>query len=135
MTKSASRFGPAFTPVLDAVDIGRKANLQGVPVMIYGEDVTHVVTEQGIAYLYMAQNAEERTKLLGSVAQGTPIGSLVTPDEIRRFRAWGKVALPEDLGISPDKANRTMLAAQSLEEIAEISGGLYHVPERFQKKK
>ena len=44
-------------------------------------------------------------------------------------------ALPEDLGISPDKANRTMLAAQSLEEIAEISGGLYHVPERFQKKK
>lgn len=134
MTKSASKFGPAFTPVLDAVDIGRKAGLQGVPVMIYGEDVTHVVTEQGIAYLYMAQNAEERTKLLGSVAQGTPIGSLVTPDEIKRFRAWGKVALPEDLGISRDKANRDMLAAQSLEEIAEISGGLYEIPDRFKKK-
>ena len=27
------------------------------PVMIYGDDVTHVLTEEGIAYLYKAQFA------------------------------------------------------------------------------
>ena len=30
------------------------------PVMIYGDDVTHVVTEEGIAYLYKTECLEER---------------------------------------------------------------------------
>lgn len=134
MTKSASKFGPAFVPVLDAVDIGKKAGMEGTPVMIYGEDVTHVVTEQGIAYLYTAQNADERGKLLGCVAQGTPIGSMVSEGEIARLREEGKVAYPEDLAISPSAATKDLLAAKSLEEIAAISGGLYQVPERFKQK-
>ena len=108
--------------------------MDSAPVMIYGEDVTHVVTEQGIAYLYQAQNAEERARLLGAVAQGTPIGDLVSQGEIRELRAAGKVAYPEDLAISPAAATKDLLAAQSLEDIAKISGGLYEVPERFRKK-
>ena len=134
MMKSRSKFGPGFVPTLDAVDIGKKAGMDSAPVMIYGEDVTHVVTEQGIAYLYQAQNAEERARLLGAVAQGTPIGDLVSQGEIRELRAAGKVAYPEDLAISPAAATKDLLAAQSLEDIAKISGGLYEVPERFRKK-
>ena len=134
MMKSRSKFGPGFVPVLDAVDIGKKAGMAAAPVMMYGEDVTHVVTEQGVAYLYQAQNAEERTRLLGAVAQGTPIGDLVSKAAVDEMRAAGKVAYPEDLAISPAAANKDLLAAKSLEEIAEISGGLYEVPERFRKK-
>lgn len=133
MTKSASKFGPAFVPALDAVEIGRRAGMSDAPVMIYGEDVTHVVTEQGIAYLYMAQNAEERTRLLGCVAQGTPIGALVSESEIQQLRSEGKVAYPQDLSISPSAATKDLLAAKSLEEISAISGGLYQVPDRFKK--
>lgn len=131
MMKSKGKFGPGFVPVLDAVEIGRQAGMDAAPVMVYGEDVTHVVTEQGIAYLYMAQSAEERTRMLGAVAQGTPIGSTVTQQQILEMRAAGKVAYPEDLSISPAAATHDLLAAKSLEEIAEISGGLYEVPERF----
>lgn len=131
MMKSKGKFGPGFVPVLDAVEIGRQAGMDAAPIMVYGEDVTHVVTEQGIAYLYMAQSAEERTRMLGAVAQGTPIGSTVTQQQILEMRAAGKVAYPEDLSISPAAATHDLLAAKSLEEIAEISGGLYEVPERF----
>lgn len=134
MMKSRSKFGPGFVPVLDAVEIGKKAGMDAVPVMIYGEDVTHVVTEQGIAYLYQAQNAEERARLLGAVAQGTPIGDLMSDVEVKELRRVGKVAYPEDLAISPAAANKDLLAAKTLEEIAEISGGLYDVPERFRAK-
>jgi malonate decarboxylase alpha subunit len=37
---------------LDAIAVGREAGLPVPPIMIYGDDVTHVVTEEGIAYLY-----------------------------------------------------------------------------------
>ena len=134
LMKSSSKFGPGFVPELEAVSIGKKAGLAAPPVMVYGEDVTHVVTEQGIAYLYQAESVQERTRLLACVAQGTPLGDTVTQEEIRQLRAAGKVALPEDLDIDVTKANRDLLAAKSLEEIAEISGGLYEVPQRFQKK-
>ena len=108
--------------------------MDAAPVMVYGEDVTHVVTEQGIAYLYQAQSAEERTKMLGCIAQGTPVGSMVGIGEIEQLRREGKVAYPQDLAISPDAAKRELLAANSLEEIADLSGGLYRVPEQFRKQ-
>lgn len=133
MVKSSSKFGPAFVPELDAVKIGKDAGMDSVPVMMYGEDVTHVVTEQGIAYLYTARNAEERAQLMGAVAQGTPLGDRLKASEIESLRNQGKVALPEDLGIDPARANKDLLAAKSLEEISEISGGLYEVPESFKK--
>lgn len=134
MLKSSSKFGPGFVPVLDAVRIGKKAGMNAPPVMIYGEDVTHVVTEQGIAYLYMAQSPEDRSKMLACIAQGTPFGNLVSNDEICQLRRNGSVAYPSDLEIDPNTATKDMLAAKTLEEIAYISGGLYEVPESFQKK-
>ena len=41
-----------FVETLDAVQVGKKAGMPIAPVMIYGDDVSHVVTEEGIAYLY-----------------------------------------------------------------------------------
>ena len=38
---------PAFVEILDAVAVGRKAGMPLAPVMIYGDDVSHVVTEVG----------------------------------------------------------------------------------------
>ncbi len=133
MLSSSGRFGHNFVPELDAVEIGRKAGLDSIPVMIYGEDVTHVVTEQGIAYLYLAESEDERTKLMGAVAQGTPIGDMVSPAEIERMRKSGKIALPDDLDIDPAFATKDLLAAKSLDELVEWSGGLYEIPDSFKK--
>lgn len=80
--------------------------------MVYGEDVSHTVTEQGIAYCYMAEDAEERKLMLASIAQGTPFGELVTKEQIEAFRKAGKVAYPEDLGIDRAMATKDLLALQ-----------------------
>ena len=59
---------------------------------------------------------------------------LATPEQIEAFRKAGKVAYPEDLGIDRSMATKDLLACKNLEEIAECSGGLYVVPEKFRKK-
>ena len=46
---------PAFVETLDAVQVGKQAGMPIAPIMIYGDDVSHVVTEEGIAYLYKAE--------------------------------------------------------------------------------
>ena len=58
---------PTFVERLDAVELGRSAKLPIAPVMIYGDDVTHVVTEEGIAYLYRARDIDERRAALAGV--------------------------------------------------------------------
>ncbi len=134
MLKSSGKKGNNFVPELDAIAIGRDAGMEAPPIMVYGEDVSHTVTEQGIAYCYMAEDAEERRLMLASIAQGTPFGELVTKEQIEAFRKAGKVAYPEDLGIDRAMATKDLLACKTLEEIAECSGGLYVVPEKFRKK-
>ncbi|NMA17292.1 MAG: malonate decarboxylase subunit alpha [Clostridiaceae bacterium] len=133
MLSSRGKYGDYFVPELDAVKIGREAGLSGIPVMIYGEDVSHVVTEQGIAYLYMAQSENERTRLLAAIAQGTALGERVNAADIESLRAQGKVAYPDDLGIDPADATHDLLAARSLEDLVEWSGGLYDIPDVFKK--
>lgn len=133
MLSSRGKYGDYFVPELDAVKIGREAGLSGIPVMIYGEDVSHVVTEQGIAYLYMAQSETERTRLMAAVAQGTALGERVNAADIESLRAEGKVAYPDDLEIDPTEATPDLLAARSLEDLVEWSGGLYDIPDVFKK--
>jgi len=53
---------PVFVETLDAVQVGKKAGMPIAPVMIYGDDVSHVVTEEGIAYLYKTEGLEERRR-------------------------------------------------------------------------
>lgn len=128
-------FGTGVTPVfvekLDAVKIGKKAKLPNAPVMIYGEDVTHVVTEQGIAYLYMTNDMEKRRKALQAIAGVTPFGRGITKEEIDSLRSAGIVAWPQDLGIRVTDAKRSLLAAQNMDQLVQWSGGLYEPPRQF----
>jgi malonate decarboxylase alpha subunit len=87
---------PSFVGTLDAVSVGRKAGLPLAPVMIFGDDVSHVVTEEGIAYLYKAEGQEERRRALAAVAGVSPIGLKAKPAETAALRKRGFVAYPGD---------------------------------------
>lgn len=122
---------PTFVESLDAVAVGQDANLPIAPVMIYGDDVTHVITEEGIAYLYKAQNLEERKLALAAIAGVTPLGRNHNLSLNEQLRKDGLIAFPEDLGIRRTDAKRSLLAAKSIEELVEWSDGLYKPPGKF----
>jgi malonate decarboxylase alpha subunit len=122
---------PAFVETLDAVEVGKKAGMPIAPVMIYGDDVSHVVTEEGIAYLYKAEGIEERRRALAAVAGVSPVGLRAKPRETAELRQKGIVAYPEDIGVQRLQANRSLLAARSMEDLVAWSGGLYKVPAKF----
>jgi len=122
---------PAFVETLDAVEVGRKAGMPITPIMIYGDDVSHVVTEEGIAYLYKAEGQEERRKALAAVAGVSPIGLKAKPEETAALRKRGVIAYPEDIGVQPLQASRSLLAARSMEDLVAWSGDLYQPPAKF----
>ena len=122
---------PAFVETLDAVAVGQKAGMPLAPVMIHGDDVSHVVTEEGIAYLYKAEGQAERRRALAAVAGVSPIGLKAKPEETAALRKRGIVAYPEDIGVERLQANRSLLAARSMEDLVAWSGGLYTPPPRF----
>lgn len=122
---------PTFVERLDAVELGRSAGFPIAPVMIYGDDVTHVVTEEGIAYLYRARDIDERRAALAAIAGVTKIGLGADERRTQALRHAGIVAFPEDLGVRRSEANRTLLAARSVRDLVEWSGGLYDPPKRF----
>jgi len=122
---------PAFVETLDAVAVGKKAGMPIAPVMIYGDDVSHVVTEEGIAYLYKTEGMEERRRALAAVAGVSPVGMRAKPRETAALRQRGIVAFPEDVGVKRLQAKRSLLAARSMEDLAAWSGGLYKAPSRF----
>lgn len=122
---------PTFVESLDAIKVGKDAGLSIAPVMIYGDDVTHVVTEEGIAYLYKAQNEEERKQALASIAGVTPLGKGSNKEITDRLRKKGVVAFPEDLHIKRTDAKRSLLAAKSIEDLVDWSDGLYSPPAKF----
>jgi len=99
--------------------------------MVYGDDVTHVLTEEGIAYLYKARSLEERREMIAAVAGVTPIGMRHDPKKTAEMRKQGLVALPEDLGIARAEASRSLLAAKSIADLVEWSDGLYNPPAKF----
>jgi malonate decarboxylase alpha subunit len=122
---------PAFVDTLDAVEVGHKNGMPIAPVMIYGDDVSHVVTEEGIAYLYKAEGGEERRAAIAAVAGATEIGRRAEAKRTIDLRARGIVAYPEDIGVSRMQANRSLLAARSIDDLVTWSGGLYDPPARF----
>lgn len=122
---------PTFVDELDAVAVGNKSAMPIAPVMIYGDDVSHVVTEEGIAYLHKAEGVEERRAALSAVAGVTPIGLRAKPERTDELRRRGIVAYPEDLGIRRAQAKRSLLAARSIDDLVAWSGGLYVPPARF----
>lgn len=125
------KMAPGFVEKLDAWELMEKANLAIPPVMIYGDDLTHIVTEEGIAYLDRCHNLEERRAAIRAVAGYTDVGLKADPAETKRLREQGIVKTPEDLGIDVSRANRSLLAAQSVRDLVRWSGGLYQPPGKF----
>jgi malonate decarboxylase alpha subunit len=122
---------PAFVETLDAVEVGKKAGMPIAPIMIYGQDVSHVVTEEGIAYLYKTEGIEERRRALAAVAGISPVGLKAKANETAELRGRGIVAFPEDIGVHRLQATRSLLAARSMEDLVAWSGGLYQPPAKF----
>jgi malonate decarboxylase alpha subunit len=122
---------PAFVETLDAVEVGKKAGMPIAPIMIYGQDVSHVVTEEGIAYLYKTEGIEERRRALAAVAGVSPVGLKAKANETAELRHRGIVAFPEDIGVQRLQATRSLLAARSMEDLVAWSGGLYQPPAKF----
>jgi malonate decarboxylase alpha subunit len=122
---------PTFVDELDAIAVGEKSGMPVAPVMIYGDDVSHVVTEEGIAHLHRAQGIDERRAALAAVAGVTPIGLRAQAQKTEELRRRGIVQFPEDLGIRRGDAKRSLLAARSIDDLVTWSGGLYTPPARF----
>jgi malonate decarboxylase alpha subunit len=122
---------PSFVERLDAVDLAASAGFALPPVMIYGDDVTHVITEQGVANLLLCRSAAEREGALRAVAGDTDFGKAQSPDMTSDLRARGIVMRPSDLGIDVKDATRELLAAQTIDDLVTRSGGLYVPPAKF----
>ena len=65
------------------------------------------------------------------MAGATEIGRRAEAKRTADLRARGIVAYPEDLGVSRLQANRSLLAARSIDDLVDWSGGLYRPPARF----
>ena len=122
---------PAFVERLDAWDLAAQMRMALPPVMIYGDDLSHVVTEEGIANLLLCRTAEERAEAIRGVAGYTPVGRGRSRRAVENLRDRGIVKRPEDLGVDVRQATRELLAARSVKELVRWSGGLYDPPARF----
>ncbi|GAC1301364.1 MAG: malonate decarboxylase subunit alpha [Vulcanimicrobiaceae bacterium] len=122
---------PTFVERLDAVELAKSSGFALPPVMIYGDDVTHVVTEEGVAYLYRARDIDERRAALAAVAGVTPLGMERSAARVEELRTAGVVAFAEDLGVRRGDARRSLLAAKTVRDLVTWSDGLYEPPARF----
>ena len=120
-----------FVEELDALAMARDYKMPLAPVMIYANDVTHVLTEEGIAYVYKAQSLEQRRAMIAAVAGVTPLGLSQDPEVTAQLRRDGLVVYPEDLGIRRSDATRDLLAASSISDLETWSNGLYKPPAKF----
>jgi malonate decarboxylase alpha subunit len=122
---------PAFVEKLDAWELAESAKMDLPPVMIYGDDVSHILTEEGIANLLLCRTDEEREQAIRGVAGYTPVGLGRDKRMVENLRDRGIIRRPEDLGIDKRQATRDLLAARSVKDLVRASGGLYDPPKRF----
>jgi malonate decarboxylase alpha subunit len=122
---------PNFVETLDSVAMAEKLNFDLVPVMIYGDDVSHIVTEEGIANLLLCRGPAEREQAIRGVAGFTEVGRGRDRKAVEVLRQRGVIRRPEDLGIEVLAATRQLLAAHSIEDLVTWSGGLYRPPSKF----
>jgi malonate decarboxylase alpha subunit len=122
---------PAFVDKLDAWQLAEQSGMELPPIMIYGEDVTHVLTEEGIANLLLCRSDEEREQAIRGVAGYTAVGRGRDKRMVENLRDRGVIRRPADLGIDPREATRNLLAARSMRDLVRASGGLYQPPKRF----
>jgi len=122
---------PAFVERLDAWALAESASMALPPIMIYGDDVTHILTEEGIANLLLCRDDGEREQAIRGVAGFTPVGLARDRRAVENLRDRGVIRRAEDLGIDKRDATRDLLAARSIKDLVRASGGLYDPPKRF----
>lgn len=122
---------PVFVEELDAWKLQKSMGAELPPIMIYGDDVSHIVTEEGIANLLLCRSPEEREQAIRGVAGFTPVGMARDKAMVENLRDRGIIRRAEDLGIDPRTATRDLLAARSVKDLVRWSGGLYAPPSRF----
>lgn len=122
---------PAFVERLDAWTLAEQAGMALPPIMVYGDDVTHVLTEEGIANLLLCRTDEEREQAIRGVAGYTPVGLARDRRMVENLRDRGVIQRAADLGIDQRDATRNLLAARSMRDLVRTSGGLYQPPARF----
>jgi len=122
---------PTFVERLDAWEAMEKAGLPIPPIMIYGNDVSHIVTEEGVANLLLCKNLEERQQAVRGVAGFTPVGLSRDHRMIENLRDRGVIQRPQDLGIRKSEVSRDRLAARDIHDLVRWSGGRYRPPSRF----
>jgi malonate decarboxylase alpha subunit len=125
---------PSFVERLDAYDLASSAGFARPPIMIYGDDVTHVITEKGVANLLRCRTPQERETALRAVAGDTEFGQRQSTGATESLRRRGIVMLPSDLGIDVQTATRDLLAAQTIDDLVTASGGLYTPPAKFRSR-
>jgi malonate decarboxylase alpha subunit len=122
---------PNFVETLDSVAMAEELKFDLAPVMIYGDDVSHVVTEEGIANLLRCRGPAEREQAIRGVAGFTDVGRARDRKAVEALRQRGVIRRSEDLGIDALAATRQLLAAHSIEDLVTWSGGLYQPPSKF----
>ncbi len=122
---------PTFVDKLDAWELQKNLSMSLPPIMILGDDVTHIVTEEGIANLLLCSSMEEREQAIRGVAGYTKVGLSRDKSMTAILREKGAIIYPEDLGIRYSDATRDILAAKSIKDLVHISGGLYNPPSAF----
>jgi len=122
---------PAFVERLDAWTLQEQAGMDLPPIMIYGDDVTHVLTEEGIANLLLCRSDAEREQAIRGVAGYTAVGLARDRRMVENLRDRGIIRRPQDMGIDPRDATRNLLAARSMRDLVRASHGLYAPPKRF----
>lgn len=127
-TRATKKQLPVFVEELDAQQLARDGVFAHPPVMIAGDQVTHIVTELGIACLDKCPDLETRMKAIAAVAGDTPVGLTARAADLPALRAAGCVLTAEDLDIDPAACTTDLLAAHSLDDLVKISGGLYSIP-------
>ena len=127
-TRSEKKNIPVFVDELDAQQLHKDGVFSEPPIMIAGDQVTHIVTETGIAYLDKCPDSETRQKAVAAVAGDTPVGLTVNASTVETLRAAGIVKTISDLEIDPATATPDLLPAHSLQDLVTASGGLYRIP-------
>jgi malonate decarboxylase alpha subunit len=120
-----------FVDRLDAWQLKDDFELDLPPVMVYGDDITHLVTEEGIASLHKCKNLQEREQAIRGVAGFTPVGLKRDHNLVKNLIERKIIQRPTDLGIDPRMATRNLLAARSIKDLVNWSDGLYNPPKRF----
>jgi malonate decarboxylase alpha subunit len=116
---------PVFVEELDAEKFYKEKILSYVPIMIYSDQITHIVTEQGIACLHKCSNEKERCLAVASVAGDTEVGKKITLEQKELLRQKGIFISPSDLGIKFSDATESLLSAKSFDDLIKISKGYY----------